>query len=95
MIEADGSITASTSFGVEPTSSALADAFDQGWFSDPAANVHVGLWGAALALIAAGSWWLSRRSGRNLVGAAAGVAPFVLALFFFYQNVNRLLPPGL
>jgi len=27
-------------------------------------------------------------------GVLAAVAPFLVALYFFYQNVNRLLPPG-
>ena len=81
--------------GLDQPSSELADAFGQGWFSDPGANRHVGLWGLMLASIATAAWWLSRRVGRNLVGAAVGVAPFVVSLYFFYQNVNRLLPPGL
>jgi hypothetical protein len=29
------------------------------------------------------------------MGIVAGVVPFIIALFFFYQNVNRLLPPNL
>lgn len=76
-------------------SSDLAEAFEQGWFSDSAANPHVGAWGVALGLIAVAALWVTRRTGRDLVGAAAGFVPFVVALFFFYQNVNRLLPPGL
>lgn len=76
-------------------SSGLADAFEQGWFSDPAANVHVGAWGVSLGFVAAAAMWVTRRSGRDLVGAAVGFVPFVVTLYFFYQNVNRLLPPGL
>lgn len=73
----------------------LAEAFGQGWFSDPAANAHVGAWGLLLSAVSLAAWWLSRRFGRNLIGAAAGIGPFILVLYFFYQNVNRLLPPGL
>jgi sortase A len=29
------------------------------------------------------------------VGALAGVVPFVVALYFFFENVNRLLPPNI
>jgi hypothetical protein len=29
------------------------------------------------------------------LGIAVAIVPFALALFFFYQNVNRLLPPNL
>jgi hypothetical protein len=35
------------------------------------------------------------RVRRNLVGALAGDVPFVLALYFFYENVIRLLPSAL
>ena len=28
-------------------------------------------------------------------GFLVGIAPFLFALYFFFQNVNRLLPPGL
>lgn len=88
----------STSATPEPTADTadgLAEAFGQGWFSDPSANAHVGAWGLLLSIVSLAAWWLSRRFGRNLVGAAAGIGPFILVLYFFYQNVNRLLPPGL
>lgn len=77
------------------STSALAEAFEQGWFSDPGANRHVAAWGALLAAISLAAWQLSRRTGRNLVGGTVGLVPFIVTLFFFYQNVNRLLPPGL
>lgn len=73
----------------------LTEAFTQGWFSDKNAAPQVALWGAACGLIGIGSWLLSRRLRRNLVGFLAGVAPFIVVLYFFYENVNRLLPPGL
>jgi hypothetical protein len=31
----------------------------------------------------------------QLVGALVGIVPFVVALYFFFQNVNRLLPAAL
>jgi len=31
----------------------------------------------------------------NWVGALVGVAPFAMALYFFFQNINRLLPAAL
>ena len=73
----------------------LADAFAHGWFSDDAAFAQVALWGLVVAAIGIGSWLLSRRVGRDWVGALAGIVPFVLALYFFFQNVNRLLPAAL
>jgi sortase A len=75
--------------------SGLADAFGQGWFSDPPANAQVAMWGSVLAAIALAAWLVTKRNGRNLVGALVGIGPFVITLYFFYQNVNRLLPPSL
>ncbi|MET0325654.1 MAG: class E sortase [Ilumatobacteraceae bacterium] len=72
-----------------------ADAFSHGWFSDDGAPLQVGLWGLALAAIGIGSWLLSRRVRRNWVGALVGIVPFALVLYFFFQNVNRLLPAAL
>ena len=72
-----------------------ADAFAQGWFSDEAAFTQVALWGSALAGIGLGafalSWWLRR----NWIGALAGIVPFLVVAYFFFQNVNRLLPAAL
>ncbi|MCU0259403.1 MAG: sortase [Ilumatobacteraceae bacterium] len=73
---------------------ATADAFARGWFSDPDAWGQIALWGALLTLIAVGAYLLSRRTRHDLVGLAVGIVPFVVVLYFFFQNVNRLLPPG-
>lgn len=73
----------------------IADAFAEGWFSDPGANVPVALWGAVLILISVGSYLLSRRFRNDWVGLLVGIVPFTIALYFFFQNVNRLLPPNL
>jgi sortase A len=72
-----------------------ADAFAHGWFSDDAAFADVALWGLVLTAVSIGAWLLSRRVRRNWVGALAGIVPFVIALYFFFQNVNRLLPAAL
>ena len=73
----------------------VADAFAHGWFSDDDAFPQVALWGFALTAIGIGSWLLSRAVGRNWVGAIVGIVPFVVCLYFFFQNVNRLLPAAL
>ena len=73
----------------------LADAFSEGWFSDPSANGQVGIWGLALSVIAACAYLISRKLRRDWAGALIGLLPFVIALYFFFQNVNRLLPPNL
>ena len=72
-----------------------ADAFTEGWFSDPGAYPQVALWAAAIIAIWAGAYLLARHFRRTWLGVAAAILPFLLALFFFYQNVNRLLPPNL
>ena len=88
--------------GGEPTGggdAALAadsqELFANRWFSDPSANAHVGGWGVLLTVVAIGAYLLSRRTRRNWVGALVGFAPFVIVLYFFFENVNRLLPPNL
>jgi sortase A len=73
----------------------IADAFSEGWFSDPGANGQVALWGLLLAAIGIGSYLLSKKAKRDWVGLLVGIGPFVVTLYFFFQNVNRLLPPNL
>ncbi len=68
--------------------------FGEGWFSDDAAWPQVALWGLACTAIALGAWFVSRRS-RNVIGALLGIAPFLVVLYFFFENVDRLLPPNL
>jgi sortase A len=83
---------------VPPTTSPAepgADTFASGWFNDQDAFAQVALWGTICSLIALGAWGLSRWTRRNWVGALVGIVPFVVALYFFFQNVNRLLPAGL
>jgi sortase A len=77
------------------TDEGIADAFGEGWFSDPAALWDVAMWAAILTLICLSGYALARRFRRLWIGVAIGVLPFVVALYFFYQNVNRLLPPNL
>lgn len=74
---------------------APGEAFTGGWFDDTAAWPHIVGWGAALALIGIGVYLLSRKIRRYSVGILAGMAPFLVCLYFFYENVNRLLPPGI
>jgi sortase A len=81
--------------GTDAANEGLADAFSEGWFSDPSANGQVGIWGVALSVIAAGAYLVSRKLRRDWAGALIGLLPFMVALYFFFQNVNRLLPPNL
>jgi sortase A len=71
------------------------DAFARGWFHDMDAFPQIALWGAILALIAIASYLISRRFRHDSIGLLVGFAPFMFTLYFFFQNVHRLLPPGL
>ena len=79
----------------EEMAEASEDTFSAGWFDDDTAWPHIAGWGGLLTVIALGAYWVSRRLRRNLMGALVGIVPFVVALYFFYENVNRLLPPAL
>ena len=81
--------------GTAAVNEGIADAFSEGWFSDPSANGQVGIWGIALSAIAAGAYLISRKLRHDWAGALIGLLPFMVALCFFFQNVNRLLPPNL
>jgi sortase A len=48
-----------------------------------------------LAAIGVLSWLLSRSVRHDSIGLVVGIVPFVVVLYFFFQNVNRLLPPNL
>jgi sortase A len=71
------------------------DAFSKGWFSDKGAPPQVALWGLGLTGLSLIAWQLSRKTKRNAIGLAVGIVPFLVVLYFFYENVNRLLPPSI
>jgi len=80
---------------VAPSGGLSADeAFQRGWFDDAGAWPQVLIWGLLGAAVAFGGWWLGRRS-RWWLGAIAAALPFLVLLYFFYENVNRLLPPNI
>ena len=72
-----------------------ADAFSQGWFSDGSAWPQVVIWGLVCTAVAVAAYLLARSLRRVWVGVLVGCVPFVVALYFFFQNVNRLLPAAL
>jgi sortase A len=74
---------------------ASEDLFANRWFSDSSAYPHVAFWGLLLVAVAVGAYRVSRRARRYWVGALAGFVPFVVVLYFFFENVSRLLPPNL
>lgn len=71
------------------------DVFDKGWFSDSDAYPHVVGWIVLALLIVFGAWQVAKRFRNRAIGAAVGFLPFVVTLYFVFQNVNRLLPPNL
>lgn len=71
------------------------DAFSQGWFDDEEAWPQIALWGFALIIISLLAYQVSKRTRHDSIGFLVGIAPFLVFLYFFFQNVNRLLPPGL
>ena len=71
------------------------DAFSQGWFDDRTAIPHAIGWGLVLIAISLGAYYTAKASRRLYVAFLVGALPFVVVLYFFFQNVNRLLPPGL
>ena len=87
----------STRTSTQPTTPAAAtpDAFSDGWFSDTSAIPPSIMWGLILAAVAYGIYWLSHKVRRYWVGVLAGFVPFIVVLYFFYENINRLLPPNL
>lgn len=80
---------------LDEAASASQNLFENSWFSDPDAFPQVALWGIGLTLVALGATAISRRARRNWLGALIGVAPFIIVLYFWFENVNRLLPPNL
>jgi hypothetical protein len=38
---------------------------------------------------------ISRFARRNWVGALVGIVPFIICLYFFFEDLSRLLPANL
>jgi sortase A len=96
---ADGDSTVTASPTVDPASPTtlpptLPTVLTGGWFTDHGAWPGVVLWGAALIVASLTAWWIGRR-GHRWIGILAMLVPFVILLYFFFENVNRLLPANL
>ena len=83
------------SSGEPRTPGADADAFSQGWFADRGAYPQVAMWGLVLAALAFGAYRVCHRFRNDWSGPLVVAVPFVVVLYFFFQNVNRLLPAAL
>jgi len=71
------------------------EAFSNRWFSDEEAFPQVTLWAGSCAAIVVAAYQLAKRFRNLPIGLAVGIIPFVVGLYFFYENVNRLLPAAL
>jgi sortase A len=71
------------------------DAFSSGWFDDAGAIPHVLLWGSMLWLVGGVAYLIGRRFRRLWVCFVVGTVPFLVVLYFFFENVNRLLPSSI
>lgn len=74
---------------------APADAFNQGWFADSGAYLPVILWGLVLLGVAIASHRLAKRQRKLWLAFAVGTVPFLVVSYFFFENVNRLLPAAI
>jgi len=67
----------------------------EGWLHDPSAIPQTLLWGLGAVF----TWWLGgfigKRLGRRLLARSVTVMPFVVVLYFFYENLARLTPTNL
>ena len=81
--------------GVQVPAAASEDAFRQGWFSDRAAIPQAVAWLVALLAVVIGSWIIGKRANRLWVCFLVGTVPFAVVLYFFFENINRLLPGSL
>ena len=78
-----------------PSHSNTSDVFASGWFDDSSAVPHVIIWGLLLLGVCVGAFFIGKRTRRLWVSFATGVLPFVIVLYFFFENVNRLLPSSI
>lgn len=87
--------TAESAVGQPPGEFEGEDAFSQGWFDDGAAWPHVIGWSVLLGLVAYGAYRVAKRFRRLYLAFIIGFVPVVVILYFFYENVNRLLPAAI
>ncbi|HKA05170.1 MAG TPA: class E sortase [Acidimicrobiales bacterium] len=78
-----------------PSQVSVDDSFQRGWFDDPDAWPQLILWGLGCLAIVLGGWWIGRRTHHRWIGWVAAFLPFLVPLYFFYENVARLLPPNI
>jgi sortase A len=85
--------TTTTVAGATP--SAATDAFSSGWFDDGSAIPHVLVWGVLLLGVCFGAFRIGKKANRLWLCFVVGAVPFLVVLYFFFENVNRLLPSSI
>jgi sortase A len=73
-----------------PTSS-----ISRGWFADQGAWWPVAGWGSSAAALVVAAWSIGRRWSKRWLTLLIAVVPFLVLLYFVYENVSRLLPADL
>lgn len=81
-----GSTTTTRSHGVD-----IGPLAGAGLSGERPTTVVTGLWGLAAAIVG-GLWWFAFRRRRRFTTWIAGLVPFLAVLFFFYANLERVLP---
>jgi sortase A len=81
--------------GADTAAEQAVDELSRGWFSDPDAWPQVVLWGLALTAVWLAAWGIGRRTNHKWLSYVVGFVPFVVLLYFFFENVARLLPPNI
>jgi sortase A len=87
--------TSTTAVAASTSSSGAKDAFASGWFDDGSAIPHVLLWGVLLGAVCLVAFRVGRRMNRLWMCFVVGAVPFLVVLYFFFENVNRLLPSSI
>lgn len=77
-----------------PAQSTSVEELSAGWFSEPEAWPHTIGYALGCTAIAVAAWLASKRINRWAAYALAAPV-FCFTLYFFYENVARLLPPNI
>lgn len=94
-LEAEPSEPASTPDEPSAGTSQSEQAFSAGWFHDSTALVQALIWTAILIALRVAVTQVSARRKSWWPMLPISLAPAVIGLYFFYVNVNNLVPPNL
>jgi len=95
MLGAEPSEPASTPDEPSAGTSQSEQAFSAGWFHDSTALIQALIWTAILIALRVAVTQVSARRKSWWPMLPISLAPAVIGLYFFYVNVNNLLPPNL